>query len=160
MLSNAFPLKYPQGSYFFCFLQITCVCLQLISFQTHVVLLSCMWISAQHSSEDWASTLPSSSISFEFFFFCVSQIFCLSNNYIAVTIFASQSNLNVNPRRMWTASKFLFESMWILVLRSPTARRNNANAALSNLFSICKSTWASAQVTLTTDYSSHPQLTF
>lgn len=80
-------------------------------------------------------------------FFCVHQIFCLNNNYIAATIFASQSNLNVNPRRMWTASKFLFECMWILVLRSPTARRNNANAALSNLFSVCMSTWASAHVT-------------
>lgn len=30
-------------------------------------------------------------------------------------------------RRMWTASNFLFERLWILVLRSPTAHRNHAN---------------------------------
>lgn len=94
MLSNAFPLKYPQGSYFFCFLQITCVCLQLISFQTHVVLLSCMWISAQHSSEDWASTLPSSSISFEFFFFALARYFA------SVTIILLSPYLR--PRAIWT----------------------------------------------------------
>ena len=68
MLSKASPLKYPRGSYLFCLLQIPCVWVQLISFQTHVVLLSCMWISAQHSSERCAFTLPCSSISLDFFF--------------------------------------------------------------------------------------------
>ena len=96
MLSKASPLKYPRGSYLFCLLQIPCVWVQLISFQTHVVLLSCMWISAQHSSERCAFTLPCSSISLDFFFF----FFAFARYFASVTIILLSPYLR--PRAIWT----------------------------------------------------------
>lgn len=58
--------------------------------------------------------------------FCVHQTFG-SITIILLSPYLCPRAIQTWTRRMWTASNFLFERLWILVLRTPTAHRNNAN---------------------------------
>ena len=62
----------------------------------------------------------------------MSSVFLAHNIFVSLTITSLSVYLNHRAiltlsRRMWTASNSLFERLWILVLRSPTAHRNNVN---------------------------------
>ncbi len=125
LLSKASPWKYSQGLYFHCFLQPR-ACMLLIISQTHVVLPSEQQVhllsfyveqsSARKKPEVCVFTPLSSRISFGF---GVHQIF----GSITITLLSSY----LSHSAIQNAKCFLFERLWILVPRSPTAYRNNAS---------------------------------